>query len=229
MLALFDLLATLPSTAQSTEPFVNWLALSMEQAFYPMLLGVLVIASLGLPIPEDIPLIAAGFILKTSPNAASWPGAITVAMIGIMSGDIVLYSMGRRWGRDVVNHKTVAWMVTPERYATFAEKFHERGIWFVFVGRFFMGVRAAMCVVAGATHFPFWKFILADFAGALLSVPFFILLGYLFAEALPELKRYIKNIEYVLLAVVLLAAVSYFAYRTLRKRRSAIDAGDTDR
>ena len=44
----------------------------MAHAFYPVLLLVLVAASLGVPIPEDVPLIAAGVILSQQPEAATW-------------------------------------------------------------------------------------------------------------------------------------------------------------
>ena len=86
---------------------------SMQQAFYPVLLGILVIASLGIPIPEDLPLIAGGVLLKTHPGIASWPGTIAVAMLGIMTGDLILYRLGRMWGPGVVNHGFVRRLITP--------------------------------------------------------------------------------------------------------------------
>ncbi|MBK8913884.1 MAG: VTT domain-containing protein [Phycisphaerales bacterium] len=166
----------------------NLMDLAVEYgAIYPAILGILIIASLGVPIPEDVPLILAGVVLKTVPGAATWTGVLVVSMIGIMSGDCVLYMLGRRWGRDVFSHRWVNRLVTPQRFDWLAGKFHDYGVWACFFGRFFMGIRAAMCLTAGATRFPYWKFFLADFAGALLSVPFFVILGYWFADKLPML------------------------------------------
>ncbi len=208
----------------------------MTQAFYPVLLGILVIASLGLPIPEDIPLIAAGVVLKTHPQAATWTGTLIVAMIGIMSGDLVLYSLGRFWARDLLRHKFIRWLLSPERFELAKENFHRRGAWYVFFGRFVMGVRAVMCITAGATHYPYWRFFLADFAGALLSVPFFVVLGYLFAGMIPTLKQYIQDTQTILLVLVAVGVAGFILYRMLRKRRTATTAaahrsgaiGDTD-
>jgi membrane protein DedA with SNARE-associated domain len=70
---------------------------SMQVAFYPVLLSLLVLASLGVPIPEDIPLIVSGMLLRTHPGIASWPGTLLVAMTGIMAGDLILFRLGRRW------------------------------------------------------------------------------------------------------------------------------------
>jgi membrane protein DedA with SNARE-associated domain len=202
---------------------VNFLA----QAFYPLLLLVFVIASLGLPIPEDIPLIAAGIILRTQPEVASWPGALTVSLIGIMSGDIILYSLGRRWGSNVFSHRSVRWIMTPQRMEMMTEKFHRYGVWMCFFGRFMMGVRAVMCMTAGVTRFPFWKFFLADFCGALLSVPFFIVIGYAFAGMLPQLEAYIKGAKWIVLGLVALVTLIIFIRGMRKTKRSQVEFQQT--
>jgi len=192
----------------------------MQQAFYPALLLILVTASLGIPIPEDIPLIAAGVLMHTHPGIASWPGTVSVAVIGIMSGDLILYLLGRRWGPEVVNHRSVRWMITPRRFARVSHQFSRYGAWFCFFGRFFMGIRAVMCMTAGATRFPYWRFFLADFSGALLSVPFFVLLGWWFTGMVPSLRAYMGGVQAVLLGgVVLVAVVVVFTYRRRKRRR----------
>ena len=128
-----------------------------------------------------------------SRGIASWTGTLLVALAGVMTGDLVLYMLGRRWGADVVNHRSVRWIVTPDRFQRLSRRFRVHGTWFCFFGRFLMGVRAAMCLTAGATHFPYWRFFLADFTGALLSVPLFVCLGYWFAGMIPTLQMYVTG------------------------------------
>jgi membrane protein DedA with SNARE-associated domain len=195
----------------------------LEHAFYPVLLGVFVIASLGVPIPEDVPLIAAGVLLHTHPGIASWHGTYMVSMIGIMSGDLILYTLGKRWGTHVFEHRSVSWLITPARLRLTTRRFHRYGIWMVFFGRLVVGVRAVMCITAGVTRFPYWKFFLADFAGALLSIFVFIYLGYQFAHMLPTLQYYLGSVQSVLiaLAAVAAAAIGLWEWRrhTARHRR----------
>jgi membrane protein DedA with SNARE-associated domain len=199
----------------------NW----MEQAFYPALLVILIVASLGIPIPEDVPLIVSGVLLRTHPTVASWYGTFIVAMIGIMSGDLVLYSLGRRWGSDVVSHRLVRWMITPGRFTRISRRFHVHGTWFCFFGRFLVGVRAGMCLTAGATRFPYWRFFIADFAGALLSIPLFVFLGYWFAGMIPTLMHYLGRAEAIVWgAGVVFAAIALLVYRARRRRRRAARA-----
>lgn len=198
----------------------------MQQAFYPALLTILILASLGLPIPEDLPLIVAGLLLRThgpgtgEPGIASWHGTLLVALVGVMTGDLVLYMLGRRWGPGVVNHKSVRWMITPDRFARVAAKFRRHGAWFCFGGRFFMGVRAVMCLTAGATHFPCWRFFLADLAGAAISVPFFVGLGYVFAGMIPTLRAYVGGAQAAaLLGLCIVTLVLVVLYRRRRRHR----------
>jgi membrane protein DedA with SNARE-associated domain len=195
----------------------------MEEAFYPVLLAVLVLASLGLPIPEDIPLIAAGVLLHEEPGIASWPGTLLVALLGVMIGDIVLYRLGWSWGPDVVGHRLVRRVLTPERFEKATAQFHKYGMWFCFGGRFLMGVRAGMCLTAGATRFRWWRFLLADLAGAILSVPFFVFLGFWSAGMIPHLRRYVVGVEWALLAVVavIVGVVVFYRRRRARLRRAA--------
>lgn len=193
----------------------------LEHAFYPTLLLVFVIASLGVPIPEDVPLIAAGVLLRTHPGVATWTGTFLVAGVGIMSGDVILYALGRRWGRDVFAHRSVSWLITPARLESLSERFHRHGSWMVFFGRMFVGVRAAMCLTAGITRFPLPRFFLADLAGAALSIPVFVGLGYAFAGMLPTLRTYLANTQIVLTAIGGAAATLFIAYEVRRHRRKA--------
>ena len=193
----------------------------LEQAFYPALLLIFVIASLGVPIPEDIPLIAAGIILKTQPQIATWTGTLLISAVGIMSGDTILYSLGRRWGPDVFSHRSVRWLISPARLRLMARRFHRWGVWFCFFGRLVMGVRAAMCLTAGVTRFPFWKFFLADLAGACMSIPVFVGLGYGFAHMMPTLETYIVGVRWGVGIVVglVVAAIVIYEWRHLKTQR----------
>lgn len=212
---LFLIAAVLAASPGST--IQGW----MEVALYPVLFGILAIASLGLPIPEDVPLIVAGVILKTHPEVASWPGACIAGLCGIMVGDLVLYTFGRRWGRDVVLHRWFRSIITRRRFDKMADRFHRWGVWMCFFGRFFVGVRAVMCITAGATRFPYWKFFIADFCGALLSVPAFIWLGYHFAYMLPTLVAYLGRFQWIAIGLVVLAVALYvlFEWRRMRGMR----------
>jgi len=199
-----------------SEPTVqSWL----EHAFYPVLFLLFVVASLGVPIPEDVPLIAAGVILRTHAHVATWNSTLLVSLCGILSGDMILYSLGRRWGPNVFAHRSVNWLITPHRLRVMTARFHRWGVWMCFFGRLVVGVRAAMCLTAGVTRFPFWRFLLADLGGALLSIPLFVGLGYFFAGMIPALQRYVASVQWLLIAAAILAVagIVWLEWRLLRR------------
>jgi membrane protein DedA with SNARE-associated domain len=208
-------LATLTILALGESQIQDW----MQHAFYPVLLGILVIASLGIPIPEDVPLIAAGVILRFHPGAASFTGTFLVALLGIMTGDLVLYTLGRMWGPGVVNHRSVNWIITTERFEWAKVRFARYGTWMVFGGRFIMGIRAVMCLTAGATHYPYWRFFLADLCGAVLSIPLFVVLGYWFGGVITPLMGYVRGVGWIAAAVVLVAITAFVIYEYRKHRR----------
>ena len=55
--------------------------------------AVLVLGSLGVPIPEEIPIIAAAVLGHE--GTIRWGLALPVCLLGVLSGDVVLYWVGR--------------------------------------------------------------------------------------------------------------------------------------
>ena len=60
---------------------------------YPALLLLLVLTGVGLPIPEDLLLVTAGYLVFT--DVFQWPLALAVSLIGVVVSDVMLYSAGR--------------------------------------------------------------------------------------------------------------------------------------
>src|ERR1700710_818645 len=134
---------------------------------YPMLFGLLFSCGLGMPLPEDIPLILAGYFVAIGKMHLGI--AALAAWCGIVGGDCVLYSFGRRYGLGVTKVPIIGNHVTPERIKWVEQRFQRYGIWMVGVGRMFAVVRGAMVLTAGTIRFKFIPFIIADGLAAIVS------------------------------------------------------------
>src|ERR1700743_651771 len=66
---------------------------------YPLLFGLLFSCGLGVPIPEDIPLLLAGYFVAIGKMKLVY--AALCAWFGIIGGDCMLYSFGRRYGLGI--------------------------------------------------------------------------------------------------------------------------------
>jgi len=141
-----------------------------------LLFALLFACGLGLPLPEDIPLLLGGFLVATG-KMHLIPAAV-LAWCGIIGGDCVLYHLGKKYGRHITKVPFVGRHVTPQRMEWIERKFHRYGVWVVAVGRMFAGIRGAMVVAAGATRFNFVKFVIADGLAALVSGGAFMALGW---------------------------------------------------
>src|SRR5205823_4498079 len=171
---------------------------------------------LGLPLPEDIPLIVAGALLCT--DTQSWIITGIAAWCGIIGGDIVLYMMGRRFGLEITRVPFVGKHVTRERIQNVEHLFEQYGVGVVAIGRMVAGIRGAMVVCAGTIRFNFVKFLIADGLAAIVSGGVFMLVGHWIGEKLndPAAEKKIHEFKELFLAgavIVVLAFVLVVIWR----------------
>jgi len=194
----------------------NWI----HSGGYYVLFGLLFACGLGFPLPEDIPLLLAGYFVANE-QMHLWIASI-VAWCGIIGGDCVLYSLGKRYGLGVTKVPFIGKHVTAERIKRAEGLFAKYGIWVVGVGRMFAGIRGAMVIAAGATRYHFIKFLIADGLGAIVSGGLFLALGYWAGKKLGdlnELRAKIQHYEHYVLAGLIVAAVLLMLYFWWRARR----------
>ena len=85
----------------------------LEQLGYLGLFLILLLTGLGLPLPEDVPLLTGGYLCHAK-GASVWL-TILVAMVGVLGSDLILFTVGRRFGHHVVEHRFFRRLVNPPR------------------------------------------------------------------------------------------------------------------
>jgi membrane protein DedA with SNARE-associated domain len=189
----------------------------IERFTYLGIFLILFVAGLGVPIPEEAPLLAAGVL--ASQEVVRWWLALIVCFVGVLSGDIVLYWVGHHWGEHIMDWRITRWVLTPEREKQMISLYHRHGIKIIFSARFVAGFRAAAFLTAGIVRIPFWKFLAVDGVAALVGVPLGFGVAYLFTDQFPAIMRGVHRVERlaILAGMVLLAAIiGYLAYRRSR-------------
>jgi membrane protein DedA with SNARE-associated domain len=152
----------------------------------------LILCGAGLPLPEDITLVAGGII--TGLGYGDVHTMVGVGMAGVLMGDSTMFLLGRHFGGRIMRWRVVARLLTPERYAKVQEKFEKYGNRLMFVARFLPGMRTAVFITAGATHrVGFLRFLLLDGMAAAISVPLWVYLGYLGAHNHTWLAMWIRR------------------------------------
>lgn len=148
---------------------------------YAAVFIALMICGAGLPLPEDITLVAGGVIAGL--GYANVHAMVVLAMFGVLLGDSAIFMLGHHYGARILQWRFVARVLTPSRYAKVQEKFDQYGNRMLFFARFLPGMRTTVYLTAGTTHrVSFLRFLLIDTLAALISVPFWVYLGYFGAD-----------------------------------------------
>jgi membrane protein DedA with SNARE-associated domain len=196
------------------------------RAAYLIIFGILVACGLGFPLPEDIPLIATGYLIWDT--TLTWFGGITITILGVLIGDSILFFIGQRLGLKILNNRKKG-LFAPKRVKRAQAYFRKYGPKVVFFARFVAGLRAVVFFMAGAMHMKFRTFLLLDFLAALISVPLWIVggfyLGRFFGDEISDLLLKLKEIKLVITVVVLTLVVgivirSFLRYQTTKKKAS---------
>lgn len=188
------------------------------------LIGVLLVAGMGLPLPEDIPLFLAGnicspdgLLVKAGSEPANVYVMILAGMVGVLAGDTFVFYVGRHGlGGNNIVARHIRKVMTPSRRAKVDHHFHRFGAFTVFIGRFAPGLRSLVFASAGMSKMAYWKFMLIDGFAACISVPVFIWLGYHFAAELAWLLGKVDSVQQVVMVLLVAGAVGGAGYWLLR-------------
>jgi membrane protein DedA with SNARE-associated domain len=199
---------------------VNTVKLWLLKGSYGALFGMLFSCGLGLPLPEDVPLIAAGILIYHHQMHLAL--AAPLAWLGIIGGDCILYTLGYRYGENISKLPLIGKHVTHARLQRAEALFRKYGAWMVAVGRLFMGIRGAMIVAAGTSRLKFHKFIIADGLAAIVSGGMFMFLGYWGGEYGPQMVHRIREFKYTLWISAGIIGVLLIIFFFRRERRRPV-------
>lgn len=195
--------------------FLNILVNFFSNYGYFAVFGVLILCGFGLPVPEDISLVAGGVISALgNTNEHIMFG---VGMAGVLIGDSVVFSAGLIFGERLLKNKLVAKIITPKRYEVVQEQFHKYGKWVVFMARFMPGLRTPIFLTAGISkRVSFLRFFLTDFLAAIISVPIWVYLGYFGASNFEQLKAWVVQgqISFFILLTIVILVLAVKIYRS---------------
>jgi len=191
---------------------------------YQGLFCLLILGSIGFPFPEDAILLSCGFLI--SRRIVMPIPAFLVVYTGIIIGDFIIYSFGRKYGRAVVTHKRFRKLIHPEKLCSLERRFAKFGALSILLGRQIIGVRAQTMIAAGVLRMPLRTFLLTDAFASFLTVSIMVSLGYTGMKGLTNHSLTVQ-LEYLLI-IVLLATAFYFVRWLRSKRRRKIEVKNNE-
>jgi len=171
----------------------------------------------GVPLPEDICLLAAGWLCGQD-IAELWI-MLPLTLFCVLGSDCLIYFLGWKFGRRVTRIWPFRKILNEHKLAKAEALFHTHGGKTLFAARFMPLVRAPSFFTAGTFQYSFLKFLFYDGMAALLSVPALVLAGYFFADQFQRVKQVAREVQILIAIGVALLVVTYIGYHLWRRKR----------
>jgi membrane protein DedA with SNARE-associated domain len=209
--------------------FIAHLSTMTPYQAYAWLGTILLLCGFGLPIPEDISLIVAGYLSWCGSNEGGCPNlpglnvhkAFAVCLAAVLAGDTIAFFIGRRFGRRVLASNLARRYFTPRRQLRVRAYFRKFGSKVVLVGRFTPGLRFTIFFTAGTLHVRPAVFFIYNFTAAMISVPALLYTARLFGRQIDRVIMYARRTEHGILIAIVIAAVVVGVKLYRRRKRIA--------
>jgi membrane protein DedA with SNARE-associated domain len=177
---------------------------------YSALVLLLCATGVGSPIPEDVLLLAAGYLISAG---VFWhPLVIALSIFGVVASDLMLYTWGRQM-RVRADGRFIRFF-RPRRLERATDWFDRFGDRIVLMARLLPGTRTVVFVGAGLRGMPVGRFLLHDTVGACIWVPVIVWLGTQLGEELGGLDRLFNDVGrllwWLVAGAVVLALLRHF-------------------
>ena len=205
------------------EPFVNWI---IENGYYWVMkygyIGIFVLLLLGvfgLPVPDEILLAFAGYLifkgdLQFIPTLAS-------ACVGAMCGISLSYGLGHTAGIYLIEKYGAHINLTRDMMDNVHQWYRRMGRWILLFGYFLPGFRHLTALVAGSCNLQFPIFAVFAYSGALLWTGTYISLGYFVGEQWATISGEIHNQMVIVGGVLIVLSILYYLVWQRRQQKTS--------
>ena len=203
---------------------VAWLASDNGLVVHVAIFVMLLLGGLGLPIPEDIPIIFGG--VAAAKHIVSLPNVLLTCYVGVVMADQMVYAIGYHFGNKLLSAGTKSRFfpsITEERVNEIREGLRRRRFVYIFIGRHLFPLRTATFITAGALRIRFIDFFVADLIAALVSVPIILAIGHTIGRNLePEmLTQFAEDLNWYISGIVIIGLIIYLIRRIRKKQKAA--------
>jgi len=195
----------------------GWVQQIMQDFGYLGLFLLLLVENLFPPIPSEVILPLAGFLVGR--GEFGFLGALVASTAGALVGAFILYAVGRWGGRTVILRYGRILRFTNKDLDRANDWFERYGAWIVLFARLIPGIRSVISVPAGALKMPILQFAVLTTAGSALWNTLLIGLGMFLGRNWPVVSERVGAVSDVVLvatAVAVSAALLLFGLRRWR-------------
>lgn len=194
---------------------------------YSIVASMMLLASFGLPLPEEVTIVALGLMVHMGKYPDQYPPppgievqplnlytAMAVCFFSIMISDFIVYWIGKKFGASPLVHKLFRRFLGEHSLEKSRTMIHKHRFLVPAIFRFTPGVRFPGHLSCGMMGISAWTFLAADGLAALVSVPTQV---YLFATYGEVILSTIKQIKHYALIIALIAVAVFLVVKLKQK------------
>lgn len=194
---------------------------------YVIISVIMLLSSFGLPLPEEVTIVALGLIVHMGKYPELYPPppgmeiqplniytAMTVCFLAVLISDFIVYYIGKKFGDSPWLHKFFRRYLGENSLEKSRTMIHKHRFLVPAIFRFTPGVRFPGHLSCGMMGISPWTFLAADGLAALLSVPTQV---YLFAHYGEVILSTIKQVKHYALIIILIVLALYLAVKLKQK------------
>lgn len=179
---------------------------------------LLILSGCGFPLPEEITLLAAGFL--TSQEIAHFIPMFLFCMVAVFISDTIPYLIGYFYGDRVLGLKYIRNFINPKRIRKISRFFRIYGYKKVFVLRpLLLGIRPFIMLFSGMSGLKLKRFIFYQLTGEFIGVFFWLGMGRVLSKHLTVVTVFFYRFKDFAAVFFIIIIVSYLFNRFVLKKR----------
>jgi membrane protein DedA with SNARE-associated domain/rhodanese-related sulfurtransferase len=178
---------------------------------YAILAAIVFLEAIGIPVPAAVALLIAGGAVARGMMQAQF--VLGIAVFAMLAGDTLMFFLGRYTGWWLLGLLCRVSLNPEACILRSADSFYRRGRTLLVVAKFIPGINTMAPPLAGSMNMRTLTFLRLDFAGALLYVGSYLLVGYVFSGALEVVTRGYDSAGRLIGWIVLALVIAYLLFR----------------
>ncbi|MDF3048123.1 MAG: hypothetical protein K0R73_1241 [Candidatus Midichloriaceae bacterium] len=174
------------------------------------------IESTFIPIPAEITLIPAGYLINK--GEMNFYLVWLVSICGTLCGSILNYYIAASVGRHILLKYGKYFFIDERKLTKIESFFTDHGAISTFTGRLLPGLKHFISFPAGLAKMDLRVFCIYTTLGGLIWCFILLMLGYLIGQNEKLIAKYLKDINYIIIASVAVIVATYIWYKRKRKR-----------
>lgn len=198
-----------------TETLLHYITQLISYLGYPGVFVLMTLESMIAPVPSEMVMPFAGFLIYTGQFQMIW--VIVISGLGSITGSLLSYWMGRK-GEAIVLRYGRYLLLNPHHLRWTEAFFFRHGSKTIFISRFIPVVRHLISIPAGLGKMRLAPFIIYTAIGATLWNAFLTYLGLWLKEHWIIIHRYSHTLDLLVIGGGVLALGGYLIWRRWRLR-----------